>query len=238
MHDVKAWGIGYAFENPPQGLQCANLTPTGSAGYIFADKTRHGEGRVKMDMEAQTWRKMPRPGQDDIYLGYWKDSPPGPDDVARATQLSGYSLKMQDGRQWLCPLVRFFDKASEQVVSGLPTKMALDASGEVTAGEVVDRYQYLYDAMDQYATAMQADRLIQLLEDQSLSQVCKAARTLLQTNYVIDLPEIEALGLWQLARDECMDAVRIIVAAIDFANYHEWDEASKKKTPSPAAAVG
>jgi hypothetical protein len=237
--EVRTFCLGYAFESGPQSGQCAINTPTGTAGMIFADKARHAEGRVKMDMENQVWRKMPRPGQQDVYVGYWKDAKPGPDDLKREKQVGGYQVAMLDGSRWTVPLVMMFEKTSEQLLSGLPTKMALDDQGEVVAGDVIDRYQFLYDAMSDYAAAMQAGKLIELLEALPLSKVCKDARTLLAANYIVDLPEIHALDIWQMIRpEECMEAVAIILAAIDYATFNEWDTVKKNRTPSPAAAVG
>lgn len=237
LKEIRTFGLGYAFESNVQSGQCAIHTPTGTAGMIFADQTRHAEGRVKMDVENQVWAKLPRPGQQDVYVGFWKDTKPAPDSLARAKQVSGYQVGMQDGSKWTVPLVRYFEKTSEQLLSGLPTKMALDDQGEVVAGDVIDRYQFLFDAMSDYAAAMQAGKLIELLESLPLSRVCRDARTLLAANYIVDLPEIQALDIWQMTRpDECMEAVAIILAAIDFANFNEWDSA-KKKTPSLATAV-
>jgi hypothetical protein len=237
---VKAFGLGYAFEGRVQSGQCANHTPTGTAGTVFADPSRVPDGRVKMDMENQSWRKMPRPGQQDVYVGYWRDSKPGPEQLKRSKRVGGYEVTMVDGSRWTIPLVMHFEKTREELLSGLPTKMALDDNGDVVCGDVIDRYQFLFDAMSDYAAAMQAGKLIELLESLPLSRVCRDARTLLQANYVVDLPEIHALDIWQLSRaDECMEAVAILLAAIDFATFNEWDSIKKKKeTPSPAAAVG
>lgn len=236
--DVTAWGLTYAFENNPLTCVCHNNTPTGSAGVVFADAARVGEARVKMDMENQVWKKMPRPGQPDVYVGYWKDARPTPEKLARRQMLNGFTLTMRDKSQWRVPLVRFLDKGSDSLVSGLPTSVGLDDNGEFAAGDVVEEYAYLYELMGKYAANMQAGTLVDLFESLSMKDLCSDAKRLLQANYVVDAAEISQLKLWQVSRDECVEANAIILAAIDYQNYHDWEEASKKKTPSLVAVAG
>lgn len=230
LKDVKAWGLGYAFENSPQSGTCANLTPTQTAGQVFGDAARHDEGRIKMDMEAQTWRKMPRPGQDDVYIGYWKDAPPGPQDLARANQLGGYLVQLADGNQWQVPVVRMFDEASGQPRSNLPSYLDVDEDGKPIPGQVIPLYAHLWDLTAPFAEQMLSDGGPEVSTD----DIYQAAKTLLQVNYVVDMIEIvqaHLLTTEQLAHN-------IVAVAVDWPTYLKWREVSKKKIPSPAIVAG
>jgi hypothetical protein len=238
LKDVRAWGLGYAFEKPPQSGVCQNKTPTGKAGSFFGDADRHTSGGVTMNMEAQVWRKMPRPGQQDVYIGYYKDSPPGPEDLVRAAPINGYLLKMRDGKNWMAPIIRAFDKPTETMVSSVPSSIELNENGDFVPGKALPEFSYLVDVVDKYVCAMQSERLTNVFEAMTISELCRDAKTLLQANYVIDSPEIQVLNLWHVQSDYCPEANATILSAIDFQTYNEWEQTSKKKTPSHAAAVG
>jgi hypothetical protein len=228
--DVKAWGLSYAFEQPPESRVCHNNTPTKTAGIVFADGKRQEPGNVKMDMENQVWRKMPRPGQQDIYVGYWKESPPGPGDLARANQLSGYSLRLADGSEWLVPVVRLFDEASGQPRSNLPSYLDIDENGKTIPGQVMPLYAHLWDLTAPFAEQMMSEGGPEVSRD----DIYQAARTLLQVNYVVDMIEIvqaHLLTTEQLAHN-------IVAVAVDWPTYLRWREVSKKKTPSPVTVAG
>lgn len=236
VEDVNAWGLAYAFDAQPASRGCHNNTPTGAAGVVFSDPKRHGGNDPKMEMELQVWEKMSRPEKPDIYVGYVKDSPPTPADLARRTLLSGFSLLMRDGNSWLCPLVRMLDAATEVLGSALPSRMVLDAEGNATAGDVVKEYAYLYDLMSEYAAHMQAGSLKEFFDGLSMSRLCKDAIQLMQANYVIDLPEASVLGLWHVNGDTCLQANVIVLSSIDYDTYSRWEQSSQKKTPSPVTA--
>lgn len=230
LKDIKTWCLGYAFESAVRGGICQNNTPTKTQGTIFADPGRHDEGRIKMDMDAQVWRKMPRPGQEDVYIGYWKDSPPGPDDLKRANQLGGYQLKLADGKQWLIPVVRLFDEAAGELRSNLPSYIDVDDNGNPKPGQVVPLYAHLEDLTAPFAEAMISS------PDTNFEDVdiYRAARVLLQVNYVVDMIEIAQA---KVLTDEQM-AHSIIAAAIDWPSYLRWQKVSKKKEPSLVTASG
>lgn len=230
LKEVKTLGLGYAFENAPQSGVCHNNTPTKSQGSVFGDKTRHGDGQIKMDMENQVWRKMPRPGQEDVYIGYWRDSPPGPDDLKRSNQLGGYLLKLADGRQWMIPVVRLFDETAGELRSNLPSYIDVDDSGNPKPGQVVPLYAHLWDLTAPFAEQMLSDSANEVANE----DIYKAARTLLQANYVVDMIEIAQA---KVLTNEQM-AHNIVAVAVDWPTYLRWKEVSKKKTPSLVTASG
>lgn len=238
IDDAREWGLEYAFTSAIQSVTCMTHTPTSTAGQVFGDPARHDEGRIKMDLGTQEWVKMPAAKHGELYLGYWKDHKPTPEDLQRQSQLGGYYQVMLDGHRWLSPVVQLFDEAYERFNTALPARMALDDEGNVVPGDVAAEYIHLYELVKDYAAAMQSEKLFEYFAALSLDRVCNDAARLLQANYVVDLSEIVALGLWQINRDECQQASLMILGAIDYVNYVRWHEAAKKKTPSLVTAGG
>lgn len=236
--DVTAWGLAYAFEAPPLSRVCHNNTPTGQAGVVFAEESRQEAGCVKMDMDGQEWELMVRPGQSDIYIGYWKDALPTAADLVRSNLIGGFRLRMRDGMEWLCPLVVSFDGTSESLGTPLPARFELNENGEPRAGAVVAEYAYLYELMSEHAGHMTAGTLEKFFDDMPMPKLCRDAAQLLQTNYVVGLSEIEALNLWQIRGDDCREASTIVLSAIDYGTYSTWEQSTQKKTPSLAAVAG
>jgi len=231
--DVKAWGLSYAVESPPESRPCQLRTPTGGAGVVFADPSRHAQGAIKMDMEAQEWRLMKRPGDCEIYIGVWKDSPPQPADLARKNQLGGYWVTLADGKQWLCPVVRYFDESAAQLRSNLPSYLDIGDDGELVPGQVLPLHAHLWDITAPYAEQMLADA-DGGGPDVSAADISKAARTLLQVNYTVGANEIAAARI--LTTEQMTH--NIVAVAVDWPTYLKWREVSKKKTPSLVTAGG
>src|SRR5262245_51601592 len=113
--DAAALGLGYAFSGGCEvaGTLCMGHTLTGEPGYIFADTKRLGEWQSVMQLDAQTWRKVPGT---DCYVGFWNDAPPTPDDLMRPVQLPGYRVTVGD-HDWTVPLTARFDDARKLLVT-------------------------------------------------------------------------------------------------------------------------
>lgn len=232
LDDVKAWGLSYAFESKPVTCPCHMNTPSGGAGVVFGEQSRHGDGRVKMNLDAQEWRKMKRPGGPDVFLGYWKDAPPKPLDLARKNQLGGYLVSLADDTKWLCPVVRYFDESSAELRTNLPSYLDVDENGELVPGQVLPLYSHLWDLTGPFAEQMLADD--EGGSDVSKAEINKSAQALLQTNYVIGSNEI-AHGRFLTTEQMTHN---IVAVAVDWPTYLKWREISKKKTPSLVTADG
>lgn len=228
--DVTEWGLAYAFERSPLSCMCMANTPTGGAGVVFADPSRQGEGRVKMDLAAQEWRKMPRAGLPEIYCGYWRDAAPTPQDLARAKQLPGYSIPLADGHQWTIPVVRLFDEFAGHLTSNLPCYLDVDEQGRPVNGQPLSAYAHLWELTAPFAEQMLAEDS----KESTTEQIADAACALLQTNYVVDWPEIAAAKA--LTNQQMIH--NIVAVAIDWPTYLRWQEVVKKKTPSLAIDAG
>ena len=134
------------------------LTPSKGRGFLFADKSRLGGKQVKIE-PGQVWQKMPfRDGLQEIWIGFWEDSPPTPDDLARPIRLASAMLTLFDDREWAVPLVRSIDQETGEATPALPTVYAIDEAGKLTNGKIKSTYQWLWELTEPYWVAMVAAR--------------------------------------------------------------------------------
>lgn len=198
LDDVKAWGLGYAFDVEPFSAACTNNTPDGSYGQVFVSQAA-GREVPRMDMDKQTWRKMPRERDGKpVYVGFWNESPPTPNELRRKEFLPGYQYELLDGNQWTIPLVRRY--GADGHGCALPCVIDYDDEGEIIDGPVLQRYAYLWeltkpivdDLLATYELGEPADEL-------TAKQIVETAIRLLAANYRVGLAEVRALEL--LAND-------------------------------------
>lgn len=230
LKDAKEWGLGYAFEREPLSCACMANTPTGGSGVVFADARRHEEGGIKMDMAEQVWRKMPRPGQPELYVGYWKEATPEPIDLARSQQLIGYKVQLADGNRWEVPVVRSFDIGSESLQSNLPSYLDVDESGKLVPGQTIPLYAHLWELTAKFAEQMLADQFNG--PEVTIEDIRDAAKRLLQVNYVVDAVEIACIHL--LTTEQL--AHNIVAVAIDWPTYCQWKTICDQKKTFQAMA--
>ena len=60
-----------------------------------------------------TWRRAVPDGARTagrFFLGVRANSPPGPRDLARGAQLTGYEVRLADGREWVVPIAQYLPK--------------------------------------------------------------------------------------------------------------------------------
>lgn len=216
---VKAWGLSYAFTGGIDHRQ-VNCGPWGSAGAVFCDTTRQGGRTAGYHPEQQTWRKLPTvEGRLELWVGYWNEAKPGPEDLRRAQLIRGPKIQLADGNAWQIPIVRHFDDSLQRWQSELPAYFDYDEAGKIIKGEPRDEYAYLWDA-----TAPLADQLLdgQSLDDQ---EVFRSVEALLQANYVVALPELMVLRV--LADDELIASICMV--ATRYKTFVEWCDSAKKK---------
>jgi len=231
LAEAAAWGLGYAFEREPLSCACMANTPTGGAGVVFADPRRHADGGIKMDMDAQVWRKMPAAKHPELYIGYWKDAVPEPVDLARKNQLLGYKVELADGNRWEVPVVRSFDMGAEALQSNLPSYLDVDDNGNLVPGQVMPLYAHLWELTTPFAEQMLADQYSG--PEVTVEEIRAAACRLLQVNYVVSAAEIAVIHL--LTTEQL--AHNIVAVAIDWPTYCQWRETCvQKKTIFQAMA--
>lgn len=224
---VRGWGLAYAFARSPAIRECQNATPSGSKGYLFADAKRLGDHQLRCDLEQQKWRRIPGRccGKQEIYIGYWRDAKPTPDDLARPEMLSGYRLKLADGNEWQIPVVRAFDEDTASAIPLLPTHYDLDEDGELTRGAVQESHRWLWELTEPAWNAMVSETEV---SDQDMLSV---AAKLMGANYAVDA--VELVGMLGALSPQ-MSPSGIVSLALDYFTFKRWMDAKKKSvTLSP-----
>jgi hypothetical protein len=79
--------------------------PDGQAGAIFAWWNRQ-DRHIGYQPERQEWIKSPN----GYWVGFWKDDPPSPEQLARPYQERGKFVTLGDGNRWLVPEVHEIDR--------------------------------------------------------------------------------------------------------------------------------
>jgi hypothetical protein len=226
---VKEWGLGYAFSASVTRVKCVANSPTGTGGITFSDRNRMGESETKMDMPNQTWAKIPK---SDVWVGYWNDAPPKPEELARPNQLPGYYVPLADEQKWLIPLVRRFDQDGSQFKSALPSYMDLDDDGNWVDGKVLDIHAHLWELTTPFADELFKANAEDGYEPRNFTanELGQTITTLLQTNYVVGPGE---LRLMKALTNEA-NTKHAILFACEVPVFLEWLTDQKKSNPQLA----
>jgi len=234
LDGVTGLGLGYILDDGSsiETRQVNAGSPSGKAGLVFADSSRHDPKHlVGINLAEQVWREMPASGdRAELWIGYWKDSKPVPDDLARPSMLRGPKLKMADGNAWQVPIVRRYDESLDQWESELPAILDYDKQGHIIRGKPLEKYKQLWDI-----TAVLAGEQFERDSGENIEiddqQVYRAVVALLQANYVVALPELVILEA--LADDDSLSLVAL--ASCRYDQLMKWIEASdqKKSESSP-----
>ncbi len=230
---IRAMGLGYAFTANPENSAVSGKSPNGKSGNVFADSTRQNGRRAGYYAEQQTWRKLPHvEGRPELWVGYWNDAKPTPEDLQRGKLLRGPKLTLADGAAWQVPIVRRFDEAAQRWESELPAYLDYDESGQVVRGQPVDEYTRLWELTAPLADAQFArDAGEEGATGPTDADVYAAVAALLQANYVVDLPELIALRALQES-----DAGTICLVACRYEQLMAWIADDQKKTDRSAAS--
>lgn len=219
--------LRYAFERRPMFGRLEGRTPAdGAAGTLLADESRRAELAYRPD--EQVWRK--RPGDDCVWIGYWKHSPPTPDDLRRATALAGEAIELGDGGVWTVPRL-LWHAAESGFQLALPTYFDLDDEGKWMCGAVVEPYAALEAVADRLHAGVYRSEMPdgqRLAIDEMLS----IAAQLLGVNYAISAVECAMLRLFN-GGDQLR---RIAEAAVDHGQAMEWLEKKSAAGDQPDAA--
>lgn len=212
-------GLGHAFEEgrTPTCRQVQNRTPDGSSGMLVADERRCFGKPIMMDLRSQTWFQVA-----DHFVGYWNDAKPGPNDLAKDEQITGYLLRMADGNKWHIPIARLLDEETGTAKPALPHLLKLDVAGQIVPGPVVERWRYLWDATEVPWQAM-LDR-----GELSNQEVIDVAGLVLGANYAIDGREAFALGLYSTK----LGPKDVVALSMDYFTFAKWwdEQDAQKKT--------
>lgn len=228
--DAAKLGLAYAFE---RGIDCAQTErgPEGLKGIVCAQQDSYDDGQLGYHEKQQVWREVPAaPGAESrVFVGYYRDALPGPQDLARKKQLDGWPLELGDDLTWSLPMARSYserDQGGELDLIwyvNLPQRLELAADGRWCATEILARYAplwHLHEAWLRWRTGTATDADRALFNDQGQTE---GAVLCLQTNYRVGRVEASLLGL---LTDEHVPA--ILDRLIDRPTWDGW--AKKKMT--------
>lgn len=222
---VAKLGLAYAF---PAGIQCVQVnsnSPSKSQGLVFADPARHEGKRVGYFPDQQTWRKLPTvEGRAELWVGYWNEAKPGPEDLARDKFVRGINCDLADGRKWHIPVVRVYDGAQERWISELPSAWIDDGQGGLSRGtEPTAKHIHLWELTAPLADAMFVVAAGEQGEWPDDRAVGRAVVALLQTNYVVGASELDFLEL--VGTEE---AFAIVCTATRYDVLSDWMDQKKR----------
>lgn len=219
--NLKSWGLGYLIDGEDQTLWHRGATIAGVHGLVIGSSRNWEVEEVKASDKIE-WVKFPKPfAEQQAWLGWIKDRPmPGPDDLARAKQISGELTTLADGNRWLLPIAKQYTEDGYAV--NLPVCFGLnEETGDWITDSVVPQYRAIWNHANQYLNA----RLSAVVDEDgkatwTIPDGEKLVEDALQTNYRVSIREIASLGLlvsgiFQLVGEVLIDS-------------HGWGELKKK----------
>lgn len=231
---ARAWGLGYAFTGTIENRPVNGNTPWSGAGNVFLESSRHHGRNAGIYADRQTWRRLPkRDGRPELWLGYWNDAKPTPEDLARSPMLAAdMVIRLADGSAWRIPKVRQFDGVTGNWECLLPSLYDLDDDGNLFPAKPLAKHAHLWEITHPIAMAMcvKTDEPSNITDE----QVRECAISLLQSNYVVDLPELVTLEL--LATGDTFAS--IVMAACRGKELLEWVDSLQKKSDGQPALSG
>lgn len=238
MGQVHNLGLSHAFDSLPQCTMLDRGTPSGKPGFILSDATTLGSYQPRFFPDQQTWRKF-----GDVWIGFYNDAKPTPDDLRRTQMLPGVELELCDGNKWTVPVVYIYEGNGLQ--PNLPRFLDLDETGRCVPGPVMDQYRDLaqcvenfWDAWETaYQTALQNDNQQFVV---SFDTVNEDAARVLAANYHVSLREIVALHLFQIGQT-AGDVLRVACdcdTAALFLSYAYQQKKSEQDSDTSDIAAG
>ena len=235
LQTIEGLSLSYAFDSAPACRESAGKTPSGNRGLFFADSNRLGELMPGYYPDKQTWREMPTvEGQPRLFVGYWNDAKPTPQDLAREKPVDGLMVKLADGNMWQVPEVRNYNEQTNEWECRLPCYLDYDMSGKIKRGLPMAEYSLLWDATAPLGSELfdaEVEGRAPEVDDQQMAD-CVAA--LLQANYAVSFPELVVLGVLT----DTGDLAFIVMAACKKDKLLLWMDTLQKKSGSPLTLTG
>ena len=247
---IDQYGLRHAFDRGriPYHAEIAGETPSGRPGSLITNERKLAPYVPAYAPAEQRWKQM----SERAWVGLWKAAVPGPEDLARAELLPGYPMVFEDGKAWRVPVV-FVPDSSGVPESILPRYLDVDAQGNPTRGETLDKYAWMVETARPFFDAWLAswtpavdgaferkragdeDALNDISYMVRLDSMAIDAAKILGANYRVSLPEVALLRLW---RDD-RSMADVLRAACDIDECEAILFAQKKSQlcePSNAAA--
>jgi hypothetical protein len=221
-------GLGYAFPES-LGVVSADFSgagPGGTQGCVFGVDSE----RLGYYPDRQTWLKIPKgSGSHQLYVGFWKNARPGPEDLRVEEPLRGRPVKLRDGNEWTIPIARAWSdsEGNEGWYQALPGILTLSETNEWVSGGVEQRYAGLWEIACAYWNEIwqrTPDAKGEIRFD--FHGAHDAAIAALAANYRIGRPEAGLLGLLD---DKWYCAVKILDTLVDRHTYLSWSKKNLAK---------
>ncbi len=217
-------GLGHvipALESPDEAIVMTGHSPSGATGVLFR-RAAHGQPFLKYDPEAQHWAEVPDGG---YWLGYWREQPPTPDELAREELIGSYVLSLGDGK-WRVPAARCFPEGTD-----LPEALLLGPGGNVVR-EPLPRFAAVCRLADDVWQMVKYEMGIEEPPEDWQMMTAEGcwpiACEILSINYRMGEPEVSALRLLNTQNVQA-----ILQAFVDFPTFMEMRITAGKKDESP-----
>lgn len=227
-------GLRYAI---PGGFTSTEVTegPSGGAGLLVAKDTSDLGSSFKMHTD-QVWRAVP--GSAIAWMGFYpaeSECPtPHPDGLLREDAISGHTVRLGDGNDWVVPLARAIVDGGKEglMLHTLPQTVGVDAKGAWSDGEIIRRFRPLNGLAERWWDKIIKDSKDKNLEDAgkitipfSENDVRDGAMLALAVNYRVSPIEVAALELFDTANIR-----EILGAVIDWPGFQELIKKKRKQS--------
>ena len=193
----------------------------GGVGGVLIRIDKDQAPRLRYAGDTQVWREC---AGGKFSLGYDREHPPTPRDLARPDLIDGHSVILEDGNKWLIPVARVFQTGGPPVF-----RLQLGPDDQWIVGEAIGRLRNIHkDAESIWSTscaqlqgAGESDE--DATTDISLSVEADIAERALAVNYLLSRREIDALGLFSSS-----NVTDVALALVDFPTIKRIMETQKK----------
>lgn len=230
--NLNRWGLSHIVDSDANLHRRQCTGPGGLHGLIVGSDCNWTTEQVKASDQIE-WAKFPKPHAEcQAYLGTIKGEPlPTPAELERPDKISGGTVTLADGHNWLIPNAKVIDQEGESVCN-LPLSFGLDEeTGDWIANQVLPKYRAIWVHANAYLDAMMRAVVASREEGEDLRWVIPDHQQLiidaLQVNYRVSARELATLGV--LTTNIAQPIANIL---IDSAGY----QAIKKKAANGTGA--
>lgn len=189
--------------------------PSGTPGVVIYPKTLESPPGWHYRPDHQEWVQC-----GDRWIGWERESPPSPQDLARRQVLPDYVVRDAEEREWFVPCAR----SSDANRSSLPVEYAFNGDGRMVR-QVPQSMEHLWQLSGQVL-----DHLSGRVPQNEQWEV-EAALAVMQVNYRIDKGEVTALQSMGRAVLTKGTVRGILGALVDNDLEQEYVEQKKSETP-------
>jgi hypothetical protein len=186
--------LRHAFAAVPMHGRIDGRTPSGASGQMMSDP--QAERDLAYRPEEQVWRK--RPGDECLWVGYWKDSPPSEKFLRRENQMPGEFIGLA-GDLWQVPRLWWHAEADGFQLA-LPTYYDMADTGEWICGAIDEAFAHLKPLAERLMAGVYFSTSEESVPPLTTAELLDLAPQLLAVNYAVSPIECAMLKLFQARR--------------------------------------